>query len=308
MSFPLEGCDRLKESILNLISTKRIPHAVIIDGDAGTGKRSLAKYLAKAFVCKSNNAPCGTCRACHLCDVESHPDIEWIRPEEKKKSVSVEKIRSLKELSHTSALSANGRVFIIENAETMNLPSQNSLLKVLEEPPANVLFILISDAAGKLLETVVSRCVVFSLFAPSNEIGLKVLTERGFDLENANRALFLEHGNIGKAILSLESNKNNLALQLAEDFLEFVLAGNSLDALLCTTQMEKDRPLASNFIFELKNLLTQKIKVSTTLPMTLKELVFLYDTVVKAEPSLFTNINLSLFFTYLTSEMIGGLS
>lgn len=305
MSFPLEGCDRLKDSVCSLISSKRMPHAIILEGDSGTGKRTLAKYIAKAFVCKDDNPPCEDCRACHLADVGTHPDIEWIAPEDKKKSVSVEKIRALRELSYTAALSANGRVFIIEKADTMNIPSQNSLLKVLEEPPANVLFILISESAGRLLETVVSRCVVFSLFAPATEIGLKVLTSRGFSLQDAELALRLEHDNIGKAIASFEKNKNNRAAQLAEDFLEYILAGNSLDALLCTAQLEKDRPLANSFIFELKNLLIEKIKVSVSLPMTAKELVCLYDIVCDAEPSLFTNINLSLFFTYLTSKMIG---
>ena len=187
MSFPLAGCDRLKNSVCTLLSSNRLPHAIIIEGDIGTGKRTLARYIAKAFVCKEGSLPCGNCRACHLADVGSHPDIEWIAPEEKKKSVAVDKIRSLREMSYTAALSANGRVFIIEKADTMNAASQNSLLKVLEDPPSNVLFILISESSARLLETVVSRCVVFSLFAPNTEVGLKILAERGFAFDLAEK-------------------------------------------------------------------------------------------------------------------------
>ena len=146
MSFPLVGCERLRDSILALISSDRMPHAIIIEGEDGTGKHTLAKFLAKAFVCRNENKPCFACRDCHLADVGTHPDIEWIAPEEKKKSVSVDKVRAMKALSYTSAHTSDGRVFIIEKADTMNSASSNTLLKVLEEPPSKLLYILLCES------------------------------------------------------------------------------------------------------------------------------------------------------------------
>lgn len=304
MSFPLIGCDRLRESISSLIASGRMPHAIILEGEAGTGKRTLAKYIAKAFVCKNDCPPCEDCRDCHLAEVGTHPDIEWIAPEEKKKNISVDKIRALKELSYTSAHSAEGRVFIIEKADTMNAPSQNSLLKVLEEPPAKLLFILLSESSNKLLQTVVSRCAVFSLFPPSVEEGVELLLKQGVKQSDAEKALRSEQGNIGKALAVINGNKKNRSAKLAEEYLENILCGNSYDALLCTVKMEKDRQLANDFIFQLKELVVSKLKASASLPCTAKELANIYDIVIKAEPSLITNINLSLFFAYLTSNLI----
>lgn len=305
MSFPLVGCDRLKESINALISSDRMPHAIILEGEEGTGKHTLARFLAKAFVCRNDNPPCDTCRDCHLAEVGTHPDIEWIAPEEKKKSISVNKIRTLKALSHTAAHTSDGRVFIIEKADTMNLSSQNSLLKVLEEPPSKLLFILLSESSSKLLETVVSRCTVFSLFPPSEEAGLKFLSMQGIDKEKAEEVLHLERGNIGKALATIQGNKKNLAAQIAEEYLENVLSQNAYGAMLCTVKMEKDRPLANDFIFELKELTISKLKAATSLPRTAEELAHIYDSICGAEGSLVTNINLPLFFTYLTSKLIG---
>lgn len=305
MSFPLVGCDRLKESINALISSDRMPHAIILEGEDGTGKHTLAKYIAKAFVCRNHPSPCDTCRDCHLADVGTHPDIEWIAPEEKKKSISVNKIRTLKALSHTAAHTSDGRVFIIEKADTMNLSSQNSLLKVLEEPPSKLLFILLSESSSKLLETVVSRCTVFSLFPPSEEVGLNFLCEQGVDKENAKEILGLERGNIGKALAVILGKKKNLAAGLAEEYLENLLSANAYASLLCTVKLEKDRPLANDFIFELKELIVARLKNATSLPRTAEELAHIYDVICNAEASLVTNINLPLFFTYLTSELIG---
>ena len=305
MSFPLVGCDRLKDSVLALISSGRMPHAIILEGEEGTGKHTLAKFIAKSFVCRENNPPCNTCRDCHLAEVGTHPDIEWVAPEEKKKSVSVNKIRTMKALSYTSAHTSDGRVFIIDKADTMNAASANSLLKVLEEPPSKLLFILLCESSGKLLETVVSRCTVFSLFPPNEDVGLNYLTDKGIALDKASEILKREHGNIGKSLLALKDNKKNPAAQIAEEYLENILANNAYGALLSTVKMEKDRALAGEFVFELKELVCAKLKASTSLPRTAEELAKIYDVVIGAEASLVTNINLPLFFSYLTSNLIG---
>ena len=187
----------------------------------------------------------------------------------------------------------------------MSTASQNTLLKVLEEPPSKLLFILLAESSGKLLETVVSRCTVFSLFPPNEEVGLKFLCEQGLEREKSKEILKLERGNIGKALTTIVGNKKKLAVEIANEYLENVLSGNAYGALLCTVRLEKDRPLANDFIFELKELTISKIKAATSLQRTAKELANIYDTVIAAEASLVTNINLPLFFSYLTSKLIG---
>lgn len=304
MIFPLKGNARVKESVQNFILSGRLPHAIIIEGDAGTGRKTLARFLAKTVVCENEEKPCGNCRGCHLSDIGSHPDIEAIRPAEKKKNIAVDQIRDLRETAYHSPHTADGRVFIIEQAETMNANSQNSLLKVLEEPPGRVVFILITTAAEKLLETVVSRCTVLSLFPPEIDEGVEVLSQiHGANEKDFKEALIKEGGNIGKALEKFEGKLSSKGAAAANEYFETLGDGGLLDALLITASLEKNRPLATEFTAELKEIIVEKLKRSRNLTQTAKELARMYAIVCEYEQLLLTNINLALFFTALTSKL-----
>ena len=304
MSFPLIANERVRESVDLLISTRRIPHAIIIEGDEGTGRKTLARYLAKAAVCEAENRPCGVCRSCHLADAGTHPDIETVSVEAKKKNITVEQIRALRTTSYQAAHTADCRAFIIESADTMNIASQNSLLKVLEEPPSNVVFILVSEAAKNLLETVVSRCVVFSLFPPSVSGGMQLLKQRGYSEDDAACLLELENGNIGKTIKRLVGGISSVGIDAAHDFFEAVNRGCALDALLSVAALEKDRAETAKFISALKETISENFKKSRSYTTVAKELADFHSVICELEPLLNTNINLSLFFTALTSKLL----
>ncbi len=304
MSFPLAGNKRIKDSIDALISSHRLPHAVIIEGDLGVGKRTLAKHLAKVAVCDSSEPPCGICRNCHLADAGTHPDIETVTTEEKKKNITVDQIRSLRSTAYHSAHTAKRRAFIIEQADTMNPNSQNSLLKVLEEPPSDVLFILIASSAQSLLDTVVSRCLTLSLSAPTLEEGVQVLSGvHGYVQDEARQLLLEEKNNIGKVLSRKNANKESKGRAAAHNFFDAMQKGSPLSALLCTTPLEKDRPEAGRFAEELQEILINKIKESDRLPQTAKEYTEMYTALCELVPTLNTNINLSLFFAALVSKM-----
>ena len=88
MSFPLVANEKVKLSVDAWISSKRIPHAILIEGETGLGKHTLAKFLAQAIVCEGENAPCGSCKNCML-SYANHPDIITVAPLDNKKSRSV---------------------------------------------------------------------------------------------------------------------------------------------------------------------------------------------------------------------------
>jgi len=304
MSFPLIGNERIKESVSALISAGRLPHAVIIEGDIGTGKRTLARYLAKTAVCEDGEPPCGQCRSCHLADSGTHPDIETVAPEEKKKNINVDQIRELRNTAYHSAHTASRRAFIIEQADTMNAASQNSLLKVLEEPPSDVLFILIALSAKNLLETVVSRCMVLSLFPPTSEEALAYLTEeRKLLRDEASILLSEEKNNIGKVLLRLSNSKDSIGRAAAYDYFEAVKKGSALSALLSTVPLEKDRLEAGRFTDELSEILTASVKKSVKLTVTAGEYIRMQEILFEMKPLLETNINLQLYFAALTSRI-----
>ena len=107
------GNDKLAVTIENFIKAKRIPHAILIEGEYGTGKHTLASFLTKAILCESENAPCLSCKHCHLADISSHPDITVISPEDGKKNIAVSQIRELRNETVIKPHSALKRVFII---------------------------------------------------------------------------------------------------------------------------------------------------------------------------------------------------
>lgn len=165
-----------KNRIDALLNAKHLPHTIIIEGD-GDKKMSLALYVAKAFLCEELPTGCNNCKGCHLADIGTHPDIAVLKP----KGVNY-MVDQFKELTNEIVLSpfmANGRVFIISEAEKLNEKCQNTLLKTLEEPPKNVVFILVSSNTANLLPTVKSRAVSFCYDGSTEEQnqGLKDLAK-----------------------------------------------------------------------------------------------------------------------------------
>lgn len=303
MIFPLAGNERIKESLNSAFASGRFPHAIIIEGEAGTGKKTLAAHIAKTAVCESFSC-CGKCRSCRLADAGTHPDIEFIAPESGKKNINYEQVETLKITAHHSAHTAERRVFIIDQADTLNSKCQNSLLKVLEEPPSDVIFVFLVSANEKLLETIVSRCVVFSLYPPSFEDALSVLTEKhGADKNTAEKILHQVKNNIGMALHSLKKSTKNTGLDTAEQYFDLIVSGSELDALLLTVKLEKSRGETSKFTAALREIIAKKAIESSGLTETSRELVLMFDAVSELEPLLETNINLSLFFSVLTSKL-----
>ena len=154
-----------------LLKANHLPHTIIIEGD-GDNKLSLAQYVAKAFLCEQAATGCNTCKSCHLADIGTHPDITIVKPEGKNY-----KVQYFKELPNEIMLApfmSNGRVFIITEAEKLNDKCQNTILKTLEEPPKNVVFILLSSNTANLLETVKSRAVSFVCDGSKEEQNLEL--------------------------------------------------------------------------------------------------------------------------------------
>ena len=95
MIFPLIGNNKIRQSLENVLKERHLPHAVLIDGDTGTGKHTLADYISVSAVCSGEEIPCGECKNCSLALSKNHPDIIKISPLKGKKSISVEQIREL---------------------------------------------------------------------------------------------------------------------------------------------------------------------------------------------------------------------
>lgn len=135
--------------------------AVIFDGPFGSGKKTAAAYAAAALLCRAHgDRPCGVCPSCVQAKAGSHPDILLFNPEGG--NIKIDPIRELRSQSFIAPSQSPFKVFIINRADLMNDPAQNALLKVLEEPTSSV-FILLTENASSLLQTVRSRCRTYAL-------------------------------------------------------------------------------------------------------------------------------------------------
>lgn len=154
----------VKQSLSRAFAESRLPHAMILEGPAGSGKAELARWIAKAAVCTGEGErPCGRCSGCVKAAAGAHPDITIAGGGTAARSFHVDTVRQIRSDAYIKPNEAPLRVFLLEGAEAMSEQAQNALLKVFEEPPERVLFILTVTSAAKLLPTVRSRAQLFAL-------------------------------------------------------------------------------------------------------------------------------------------------
>ena len=184
-----------------LAGAQRLPHALLFCGMEGVGKRRTARVLARTLLCtRGGDAPCGCCDACRTMAAGVHPDYFEVVPEVRGKGAAMirtEAVRDILIAASGAPVQAQRRIILIDGAETMNETAANRLLKTLEEPSGEVLFILVTHAYDAVLPTIRSRAVRIAFGAlPRVEIAA-ALMERG--VEDAAALAALADGSLGRA-------------------------------------------------------------------------------------------------------------
>ena len=149
----------LKE-LINTVHTEKNRQAYLFVGPEGVGRHEAANLFAASLVCNNTeSSPCGTCQACIGAKNRTNPDIIYIEPTDKK-VISAEQARQIVSDAYVKPFESQKKVYIINDASKLNEFAQNCLLKILEEPPEYVVFIIISTTESVLLQTVLSRCTI----------------------------------------------------------------------------------------------------------------------------------------------------
>ena len=163
----LLGNDRLKQNLAESLAKGHISHFYLISGPQGSGKHTLARLLAAAILCKGSRKPCLTCAPCRKLMEGNHPDFITVEDPEHK-NVAVKIIRQFRDDVFILPNESDHKIYLIP--QDMGVEGQNALLKILEEPPAYGVFILLTDNPDKILPTVRSRCTELKMQALPHQI------------------------------------------------------------------------------------------------------------------------------------------
>jgi DNA polymerase-3 subunit delta' len=212
------GNERAIGLLKSSIEQGRVAHAYLFAGPAGVGKGLVAREFAKALNCEAGPGrpePCGKCLSCRKIDHGTHPDVLWFRPTGAMRMIRVEQVAEFLEAAAFRPYEGRWKVFIIVDADRLNVQSQNKVLKTLEEPAPDTAIILTSSVPEALLPTILSRCQRIAFHPVARDALERFLVERhGASAERAAVAAALARGSVAAAIESLQENADHLRLEL----------------------------------------------------------------------------------------------
>src|SRR5690606_28392038 len=175
-------CSREVDQLRRAWREGRLPHALLVQGADGLGKRAFSAWLGAAVLCERSAQGelemCGACASCALIKARTHPDLLWVAPEEGKQQISIDQVSAAADRLTRTSFRRGYKVAALEPAHLMSTGATNSLLKTLEEPSPPSLLILITSQPSLLLATVRSRCQKITLTRPSAEMAMQWLAER----------------------------------------------------------------------------------------------------------------------------------
>ena len=222
-----------------------MPHAVLIEGDKGTGRRTFANLVAAAVLCEGEKAelPCGECRHCVKAAKGIHPDITLLEGSGGSRSFHIDTVRQMRTDASIRPNEAAARVFLLLDVQNMSLQAQNALLKIVEEPPKGVHFIMLCENREQMLETIRSRASVITMESPDIETCCEYLALRLPEQpdESVLAAATATNGNIGKALLMLEQQQEDSTTATARSGLYSLLCGDELSVLEGLRVFERER-------------------------------------------------------------------
>lgn len=255
MNFPgFLGNETIKAALSAAFSAGRFPHAIILQGEAGCGKRTLAHLIAKALVCRNkDNAPCGACPSCVRAAAGSHPDIRVIEGSGATRSLSVDAVKAVIADAYRMPEESAFNVYLLLLGARTSDAAQNKLLKVIEEPPEGAVFILVCENAEQLLPTIRSRAQCFTLKPPPLEEAAAFVQEHaGIDAASAQRLAALCGGNIGRMLAEQENGDAARAANVAGELAAAMLAPTGDRLFKAAALLQKDRKLCAETLTRLE--------------------------------------------------------
>lgn len=237
-----------------------IPHALLIQGPAGVGKRTLARLLCMLAVCQADGEvkPCQACDACRRVQQGVHSNILSPKVQPGANSIKIDDIREILDMLSLHGLEEGARIVVIEEAERLTPQAQNALLKSLEEPLSGTHFILTTSSERALLPTIISRCSPLNIPLWDHDSMLRILSEHNIDGEQAEEIIALSGGSPGQAIASLQNEGYWNTVKLVENTFLSVRQPNQIPA--ASNALKNSRDSADDIL----NILEKRVSLLLT--------------------------------------------
>ena len=259
--------DELEKALLDLRG--RLPNGILVYGPRGTGIFELVQAFAKSLLCTQpapDGTPCGHCHGCHLVNAGTHPDIRYVVSEAESlprdiafvppdnaasdrktvyREILIHQTRALTDFLNLKSHEGGLRIVLVYPADRIRAEAAASLLKSLEEPPENTIFMLVADEIDRVLATIRSRCRLIRASAPTQEQALAWLQSQG--VQNAQQRL-VEAGGMPLAVFE-EDARYRLSDEVREKFLAYLVQGRQAPAAQALSIVDKDVTLSAAALF-----------------------------------------------------------
>ena len=300
----LAGNEALKAELGAALRTGRLPHAVLLVGEPGCGAGFAARCLAADYL-----YPQGGPHAEAVLQ-QADPECLTLRGEGASGQIPVKRVREMREAIQRSALStdAAGRVLFIYGAQDLNGSSANAMLKIIEEPPAGVLFLLTASSAAGVLPTIRSRCAAYTIApvpGPECAAALRRRLPR-LTRDQADDLAFLYEGHIGLGLAAADQPDVREALARAREFAALAAQGDAYRALALVTKLERDKTAAAALLEQLAFVCSAALRRPGYAGLEAKRAALLLRACGAARDALRANGNLRLTLAVFAAQCCGA--
>lgn len=252
----LKGQRRAVTILKSGVQTGRIAHAYMFCGPEGVGKKKAAVTFAQLLNCENivEGEPCNNCIDCQKIEHSTHPDLIEIEPEGS--SIKIAQIRELQEHAYYKCYEGKFKVIIINDAHQMTMEAANCLLKILEEPPEDTIFILVVQEIARLPITIVSRCQYIPFNYLTQEVLEEILAEAGI---KDKTVLALAQGSASNALNFIKEQQYQNIIQDVNDIIESLRSAGYKEIFAYSERLEKNRDLMEVTLEIMLNILRDRL-------------------------------------------------
>lgn len=291
------GNNELKADLISAMTGSRLAHSIMLCGEVGVGVGYAAKCLAADFLYPNDMAKS------LLVMQKKSPELLIIEGEGASGDIKIEAVRAMREEIFSTSLSCERRCVILRQVQHLNASSANALLKVLEEPPDNVLFILTSQSAAAVLPTIRSRCCSYTLAPVSVQECSSFITNNYKNIQDAERLSQIYGGRIGCCVAVITDERARASLDKALELCDYCEQDNEYAISALLSAYEKNKAFAQKLIENARAIMSAALRGTENTGISQRKAALALPALYEADKLFRRNVGDKLIFTNLAIQL-----